>query len=159
MITSFGQPTSLVVTVMHLQVLDNGSACTEMLTWLNTWEAQDAISANANPSSCHRREESHEHDPDQDWVQNVRICCHVQLALQKYCCKMHSSEHKCCMMQGSDSDDSTVGDNDQRQAGMVLVGRVGSGKTSLAYTAAQVTSKTTTLCFIPVAHVSMCWDC
>ncbi len=80
-ITSFGQRTSLIVTVMHLQVLDNGSTCREMLTWLSTWEAQDAISANENPSSCYGREVLHECDPDQDWVQNVRICCHVQLVL------------------------------------------------------------------------------
>ena len=84
--TSFGQPTSLIGTVTHLQVLDNGSTCREMLTWLSTWEAQDAISANGNPSSCYHREESHERDQDQDWVQNVRICCHVQLVLWKHCC-------------------------------------------------------------------------
>ena len=51
---------------------------------------------------------------------------------------MQSLKKECCMMQGSDSDDSTVGDNEQRQAGMLLVGPVGSGKTSLVYTAAQV---------------------
>ena len=80
-ITSFGQPTSLTVTVVHLQVLDNGSTCREMLTWLSTWEAQDAISANGEPSSCDCKEVSHKYDPDQDWVQNVRLCCHVQLVL------------------------------------------------------------------------------
>ncbi|KAL0051727.1 hypothetical protein WJX82_001059 [Trebouxia sp. C0006] len=100
--TSRGRPAATA------DVLDNGSTCREMLTWLSTWEAQDAISANTNPSSCYHREVSHECDPDQDWVQN-----------------------------GSDSDDSTVGDNEQRQAGMLLVGPVGSGKTSLVYTAAQ----------------------
>ena len=68
-------------TVMHLQVLDNGSTCREVLTWLSTWEAQDAISANTQPSSCYHREESHERDQDQDWVQNVRICWHVQFVL------------------------------------------------------------------------------
>ena len=60
------------------------------------------------------------------------FCC-------EHCCKMQSLKKECCMMQGSDSDDSTVGDNEQRQAGMLLVGPVGSGKTSLVYTAAQVT--------------------
>jgi len=78
---SFGQPTSLIVTVMHLQVLDNGSTCREVLTWLSTWEAQDAISANSNPSPGHHKEVSHECDQDQDWVQNVRICWHVQFVL------------------------------------------------------------------------------
>jgi len=52
--------------VMHLQVLDNGSTCREMLTWLSTWEAQDAISANRNPSSCYHKEVLHECDPDQE---------------------------------------------------------------------------------------------
>lgn len=46
---------------------------------------------------------------------------------------------KCCMMQGTDSDDSTVGDSKQRQSAMLLIGPVGSGKTSLVYSAAQVT--------------------
>ena len=78
--TSLGQSGSLIVTVMHLQVLDNGSTCREMLTWLSTWEAQDAISANTNSSSCYHREVPHECDPDQDWVQNVRVCCHNNLS-------------------------------------------------------------------------------
>ncbi len=138
--------------VMHLQVLDNGSTCREMLTWLSTWEAQDAISANRNPSSCYHKEVLHECEPDQDWVQNVRICCHVQLVLGKPCCKMQSTKKMCSMMQGIDSDDSTVSDNEQRQGAMLLIGPVGSGKTSLVYTAAQVTKKLTTSCFTPVAH-------
>ncbi|DBA88036.1 TPA: hypothetical protein ACH3X1_005017 [Trebouxia sp. C0004] len=89
-------------------VLDNGPTCREMLTWLSTWEAQDATSANSNPSSCYSKEVLHNCDPDQDWVQN-----------------------------GASSDDSTVSDNEQRQGAMLLVGPVGSGKTSLVYTAAQ----------------------
>ena len=56
------------------------------------------------------------------------------------------------MMQGTDSDDSAVSDNEQRQGAMLLVGPVGSGKTSLVYTAAQVTNKMTTSYFTPVAH-------
>ncbi|KAA6416479.1 MAG: ATPase AAA [Trebouxia sp. A1-2] len=38
---------------------------------------------------------------------------------------------------GTDSDDSTVGDSKQRQSAMLLIGPVGSGKTSLVYSAAQ----------------------
>ena len=55
-------------------------------------------------------------------------------------------------MQGTDSDGSTVSDNEQRQAAMLLIGPVGSGKTSLVYTAAQVTNRISTSYVIPVAH-------
>ena len=56
------------------------------------------------------------------------------------------------MMQGTDSDDSTVSHNELRQAAMLLIGPVGSGKTSLVYTAAQVTNRISTSYVIPDAH-------